>query len=77
MESITFLKIASEVLNKSNTPLSPMAIWEIAVQLGLDKQKGSFGKTPWKSISAQLYIDIRDNKESIFCQPSRDHYYLV
>jgi len=51
-------------------PLSPMEIWKLAIQKGYDKRVGTQGKTPWQSIGAQIYIDIRDNPESIFVKAS-------
>ncbi len=49
-----------------NQPLSSNEIWEKAVELGLDKQLNSKGKTPWATLGARLYTDVRDNPNSIF-----------
>jgi len=64
MNKITFLELAMKVLREENKPLTVEEIWEI----GQKKDYGvaTKGKTPWRTIGAQIYIDIRDNKESPF-----------
>ena len=65
----TFSDLCYDVLAKENAPLTPDAIWKKAVEIGLDKQLGTTGKTPSASIGARLYVDIRDNgEESKFVQ---------
>jgi hypothetical protein len=66
----TFKDLARIILEKSEKPLTPLEIWETAEKTGLSQNLGSVGKTPWLSISAQLYVDIRDNPKSIFYQYS-------
>ena len=68
----TFLDLCKEVLTQSNKPMTPNEIWDFAKQIGLDEKIGSTGKTPSASISARLYVDIRDNgEESKFVQVSK------
>lgn len=67
----TFLDLAEEVLEHEKRPLSAVEIWEAAVSLGLDRKKGSTGKTPEKSVGAQLYTEIRDNPASPIVQTSK------
>ena len=59
-------ELAKQVIQQMNQPLSSNEIWEKAVELGLDKQLNSKGKTPWATIGARLYTDVRDNPNSIF-----------
>lgn len=68
---MTFLELAEQVLKKAKYPLSYNEMWESAKDLGLDKKVGSEGKTPAVSMSAQLYINMRDKKDSIFYTTSR------
>lgn len=68
-QSLTFLKLAEIVLEKTKIPLTYVDIWDEAVKFGLSKD--TKGKTPWDSISAQIYVDIRDNPKSIFYQYSK------
>lgn len=69
-EKITFKEIAKIVLEKEGKPLTPLEIWNIAEETSLSKRLESAGKTPWRSIGAQLYVDIRDNPKSKFYQYS-------
>lgn len=68
VEKITFKKLAELVLENAKKPLTPLEIWETAKQMGLSDKLGTTGKTPWLTISAQIYVDIRDNPKSPFYQ---------
>lgn len=68
---LTFLKLAEIVLEKAQKPLTSVEIWAMAREQKLDKVMGTSGKTPERSIGAQIYVDIRDKKkDSIFSQDS-------
>ncbi|MBR2614527.1 MAG: HrgA protein [Clostridia bacterium] len=69
--SYGFKEFAIEVLNTLNKPLSKMEIWEEGVKLGLDKKLGTQGKTPWHSISARIYTEIKDGINPRFKQVSK------
>lgn len=58
--------MAKQVIQRMNQPLSPNEIWEKAVEFGLDEQLKTKGKTPWATLGARLYTDVRDNPNSIF-----------
>jgi len=60
---MTFLEFAEKVLHDEKRPLSTIDIWEIGDKKGYKKELKTKGVTPWKTISAQIYCDIRDNKE--------------
>jgi hypothetical protein len=62
----TFYDFAYEVLSQTTKPLTYQDIWEIGHKKGLDKKLRKIGKTPWMSVGAQLYVDVRDNEESRF-----------
>jgi hypothetical protein len=51
--------------------MSPESIWNYAVESKLSDKWPTKGKTPGRTISANLYIDIRDNEDSIFVQVGR------
>jgi hypothetical protein len=70
-EPLTFLKLAELVLEQTKRPLSYFEIWDEALKSGLSRRMNTKGKTPWDSIGAQIYVDIRDNPKSIFYQYSR------
>jgi uncharacterized protein len=65
-EDMTFLELAQKVIKEEQKPLSDYEIWEIAQAKGYDVLVGSKGKTPWRSIAAQIYVSIRDDKNSPF-----------
>ena len=66
MSRMTFIQLAQKVLEEEKKPLSPEEIWTLAQVKGYDKDVGSKGKTPWRTIGSQLYVDVRDNSNSIF-----------
>jgi hypothetical protein len=70
-EKITFKKLSEMVLRDQQKPMTPFKIWEKAQEMGLADKIGTRGETPWSTISAQLYVDIRDNPQSIFIQYGR------
>lgn len=60
------LDVAEKILSQTSHPLTPNEIWDLAVEKGIDKELNSSGKTPWSSLSAQLYVSVRDNPNSLF-----------
>lgn len=62
----TFLDFAEEVLRTARVPMTFREIWDEGVQAGLDRRLGSQGKTPWQSLGARLFVDVRDNPSSSF-----------
>jgi len=77
MKKWTFLELAKKIIEEEKKPLSPEEIWALAKSKGYDKYVGSQGKTPWATIAAQIYINIRDRKDSPFIKfdtrPKRFH----
>jgi len=63
---MTFLELAEKVLNENQIPMKADDIWEYGVEKGYNVQVNSSGKTPWATMSAQLYVNVRDNKDSKF-----------
>ena len=62
----TYLRLAQKVIEDARRPLSVNEIWEIAQAKGYDKEVGTTGKTPWATLGALLYVDVRDNSNSVF-----------
>lgn len=52
-------------------PLTVEEMWEQAKICGFDKRINTSGKTPWRTLGAQLYVEIRDNPDSEFIQVSK------
>ncbi len=69
-DKLTFKKFAELVLEDAKRPLSPLDIWEKGKEMLLSEKLKTSGKTPWQTIGAQLYVDIRDNPKTVFYQYS-------
>ena len=68
----TFLNLAYDVLEKEKKPMTINEIWLKATELKLNEKLSSFGKTPEKTLSAQIYVNIKQNPEkSPFIQVSK------
>jgi hypothetical protein len=67
----SFLNLGEEVLRSSEVPLSVEEIWKVAEQKGLTDKLGSSGKTPIRTLSARLYMDIKNSENTIFVQVSK------
>ncbi|MEK7727690.1 MAG: HTH domain-containing protein [candidate division KSB1 bacterium] len=61
-----FLQLARKVIKDEKRPLTAPEIWEIAQLKGYDRELPTKGKTPWASLGALLYVDVRDNPQSEF-----------
>lgn len=68
--SLTFLDLAEETLRQTGRPLSGKEIWENAAVLGIQNQCPSSGRTPWRSISAQIYVSMKEDGQSKFYKAS-------
>ena len=68
---MTFNELAEKTLEKAKKPLSPNEIWEKANEYGITEKFQTQGKTPWASIGARIYTDIRDNENTKFIQISK------
>lgn len=67
----SFLDLAKEVLEHENIPLSVEEMWEVGNSNGFLEKLSSSGKTPIRTLSARLYVDIKNNVNSIFIQVSK------
>lgn len=64
MSTYTFFDLVDEIFDIYKEPLSDKEIWEKAVETGLDIKVGSAGKTPWRTLGARIYVNMRDNPNS-------------
>ena len=69
--SYTFLKLAEETLRIAKTPLTSEEIWKKSAEYGLQEKCVSSGLTPWRSIGAQIYVDMSKNESTIFYKAER------
>ena len=66
MAAYSFLDLAYDVLRESSTPLTYQEIWDRGREQVLINKIKTKGKTPWRSLGAQLYVEVRDNVRSRF-----------
>ena len=72
MSRYSFKQLAFDVLELTGRPMEAEEIWAYATDNGMAERVGSSGKTPARSIQAQLYTDIKDHgEESDFVQTQR------
>lgn len=66
--SYSFINVAEDVMKSSVTPLTVQQIWEVAKGSSFISKLKTKGKTPWATLGARLYVDVRDNPQSKFIQ---------
>lgn len=73
-----FIELATKILEKSVQPLTANEIWEQAAQKGYDLELNSQGKTPWQTLYAQIYVNVKDTAKSPFAvtNTSPKRFYL-
>lgn len=68
----TFLDFAQEILQSAQAPMTFQEIWEFGKESGLSAKLSITGKTPWQTLGARLFVDIRDNPETRFIKVGRN-----
>ena len=63
---LTYLELAEMVLREAKKPLTPVEIWQKVCEKGWQNRSKSIGQTPEASLGARLYVDVRDNANSLF-----------
>lgn len=66
MRHISFLELSERILNKTKKPMTAEEIWNYAKQTGMSRLVKTKGKTPWNTISARIYVNMRDKPNSPF-----------
>lgn len=66
MAIYSFLDLAFDVLKGTPQPLTYQEVWQVGKEKGFTDKIKTSGKTPWQSLGAQLYVEVRDNNESRF-----------
>jgi hypothetical protein len=64
--SYSFLDLAYDILKQTAKPLTYQEIWQAGNEKGLTAKLETAGKTPWQTLGARLYVEVRDNKGSKF-----------
>ncbi|MBI5327834.1 MAG: hypothetical protein HZB80_06025 [Deltaproteobacteria bacterium] len=68
----TFLNLAEDILKTSDKPLTYQEIWEKGNEHNLHSKVRISGKTPWQTLGARLYVDVKDNEKSIFVKVGKN-----
>jgi hypothetical protein len=63
---MTFLELAEKVLAEVKKPMPASEIWRYAEGKKYTELLGTKGKTPYSTLGAQLHVNARDNKNSLF-----------
>ena len=64
--SYSFIDLAYDVLKQSPKPLTYQEVWQAGSERGLATKVETVGKTPWQTLGARLYVEVRDNDKSKF-----------
>jgi uncharacterized protein len=64
--SYSLLDLAYDVLKQAIKPMIYQEIWQVAQEKGFTAKLDSTGKTPWQSLGARLYVEVRDNDDGRF-----------
>lgn len=63
---MTIKELCIKVLSEYGQPMTSVDIWNYALEKQYNSLVNITGKTPWQTISAQIYVDMRDNENSKF-----------
>ena len=62
----TVLDFAEDILKTADRPLLYQEIWEQGENTEHRKKLGLTNKTPHRTVGARLFVDVRDNPNSLF-----------
>lgn len=68
----TFLDFAEEVLKFGSKPMTFQEIWSTGNDSKLNTKLSISGKTPWQTLGARLFVDIRDNPNTKFIKVGKN-----
>ncbi len=68
----SFLDLAHEILKSAATPRTYQQIWEDGKLAGLTEKVKTKGKTPWATLGAYLYVEVKDNSDSTFVKVGKN-----
>lgn len=66
-----FIDFAKEILEAPDRSLSVEEMGEAGCKQGGNERMASSGKTSVRTLSARIYVDLKNNPESIFTQVSK------
>ena len=62
----TFHDLICDVLKQAQRPMTHQEIWQRGEELGLTSKLKTSGKTPWCTLGARIFVDVRDNPDTPF-----------
>jgi uncharacterized protein len=68
----TILDFAFDVLQEAKYPLLYQEIWEAGKDKAYTTKLNLKGKTPWATLGARLFVDVRDNPETRFTKVGKN-----
>lgn len=72
MAKYTVIDFAIDILKTSDEPLLYQEIWDEGKGTEFETKLALKGKTPWQTVGARLFIDVRDNPDSKFIKVGRN-----
>jgi len=72
MAKYTVLDYGADVLGKAARPMTYQEIWETGKGFGFAGKLSLKGKTPWQTLGARLFVDVRDNPASRFIKVGKN-----
>jgi hypothetical protein len=75
----TFLDFAEDILKTIPKPLTFQELWETGKSSEFVSKLSITGKTPWQTLGARLFVDIRDNPSSRFIKVGKNpaRFFLI
>jgi hypothetical protein len=68
----TFLDFAEDILKTAPGPMTFQELWAIGKDSEFASKLPSTGKTPWQTLGARLFVDIRYNSSSKFIKVGKN-----
>jgi uncharacterized protein len=68
----TFLDFAEDILKSVPKPLTFQEMWAVGKDSEFISKLTITGKTPWQTLAARLFVDVRDNSSSRFVKVGKD-----
>lgn len=68
---MTLKELVMKILLETKNPMTSEEIWDYALEKEYNSLVNVNGKTPWKTIGAQIYVDMRNNPNTMFKKVGR------
>lgn len=68
---MTLKELVIKILRETGTPMSAEEIWNYAIKKDYNSLVNVNGKTPWQTIGAQIYVDMKEKHDSKFIKVGR------